>query len=480
MKIGIVGAGWAGLSAAVRLRKSGHSVTVFEASDTPGGRARRVIDPKLGKIDNGQHLMLGAYTETLALIETLNPNVPSDRLLRRSALRLESLDGQFLMRAGNRPSALSLLMAMFFAKGLGLKDKWHAISMLVKLKRAAWTCPHDWSVDRLLTWHRQTPATCRWLWHPLCLAAMNTPIGEASAQVFLNVLKDSFDAEPAHADLIVPRVDLSALWPDAATAGLDMRWRHGVRRVHIRENGVEVDGEPFDYVVIAAPPYAASRMLVAADRPDSINTSAAKIGLKPGSAPEPSSPHSDALMALRDTLNRFTYVPITNITLALTHAGDICGQMWMLQEQPSQGHLGQWVFFHENGKEIRVVISSPDESVLSMDHATLAKSVYDQIQQQRRHFTRAPKRTLALTDGSLERPLPALAHFRVLTEKRATYACTTSLKRPDNRTAWPRLLFAGDWTDGPYPAVLEAAVRSGKRAAELIQDCHAKNCASTG
>lgn len=444
MKIGIVGAGWAGLSAAVRLKQSGHRVTVFESSDTPGGRARRVTDPKLGNIDNGQHLMLGAYTETLALIQMLHPNLPPDTLLRRSSLKLESLDGQFWMRTGLLPSPLNLLTGMLLAKGLGLSDKWRALVMMFRLKRDAWSCAKEWSVEELLKQHRQTTATCRWLWHPLCIAAMNTPVAEASAQVFLHVLKDSFDGAHNHADLIVPRVDLSALWPDAATTGLDMRWRHVVRRVIVEETSAEIDGESFDYVILATPPYAASRMLA-------------------------QSIHSDALEALRERLDRFTYVPITNITLGLAEAWKLRGQMWMLDEQVSKGHIGQWVFVNESGKELRVVISAPDERVLDMDHARLASMAYDQVKAQllrSEHSTNAHKSFMGRLAAS---PLPVLTHFRVLTEKRATYACTTTLQRPGNQTAWPRLLLAGDWTQSPYPAVLEAAVRSGKRAAELIE-----------
>lgn len=464
MKIGIVGAGWAGLSAAVRLKSYGHRITVFEASDTPGGRARRVADPKLGNIDNGQHLMLGAYTETLALIRMLHPNVPPDALLRRSALQLASLDGQFVMQAGILPSPLSLLAAMLFAKGLGLADKWRAVSMLARLKRNGWACSDDWSVGQLLTHHHQTPATCQWLWHPLCIAAMNTPIGEASAQVFLNVLKDSFDAAPEHADLIVPRVDLSALWPDAATSGLDMRWRHVVRRVVARDHQVDIDGEAFDYVIVATPPYAASRILGLSVREDD---------------PETLASPDDPLNTLRQTLDVFRYLPITNITLGLVDACDRRGEMWMLDEQPSLGHVGQWVFFHESGKEIRVVISAPDAQVVETDHASLARMVYDQVCTQikrgrikrGRLASKQPSTNLNSLDQRSTSPLPALGSFRVLTEKRATFACTTTLVRPSNQTPWPRLLLAGDWTHSPYPAVLEAAVRSGKRAAELIQAC---------
>lgn len=501
MKIGIVGAGWAGLSAAVWLKQSDHQVCVFEASDTPGGRARCVDDPKLGKIDNGQHLMLGAYTETLALIQMLHPGLPQDRLLRRSALRLESLDGQFFMQASSLPSPFNLLTAMLFAKGLGFTDKWRAIAMLSKLKQDAWICHQAMSVEELLAHHRQTPATRRWVWHPLCIAALNTPVADASAQVFLNVLKDSFDAGPGHSDLIVPRVDLSALWPEAATHGLDMRWRHVVRRVVLKDDAVEIDGEHFDYVIVATPPYAASRMLRPGNTPNSVSsassahtaTSATAATAATAAYPATSSrtvnsiqppktihpawtemeppqtmADSNALLAMCDCLERFTYIPITNITIGLAEPWGARGQMWMLDEQVSNGQYGQWLFVAESGQELRVVISAPDENILNMDHATLARKVHQQIKTQLSQRGHSPKDNKGSQDQQAARPLPELTHFRVLTEKRATYACTTTLDRPGNQTAWPRLMLAGDWTQSPYPAVLESAVRSGKRAAEMV------------
>lgn len=443
MKIGIVGAGWAGLSAAVSLRQSGHHVTVFESSDTPGGRARRVNDPKLGPIDNGQHLMLGAYTETLALIRSMHPDVDWNQLVRRQPLNLSSLDGQFSMRAGKLPAPLNLLSALLFAKGLRFSDKWQALSMLRRVKRAEWACAKGLTVAQLLDQHRQTQAVNRWLWHPLCIAAMNTPVDQACAQVFLNVLRDSFDNSAAHADLIVPRVDLSALWPDAATSGLDMRWRHVVRKVVTSEHSVDIDAETFDYVIVATPPHATARLL---------SGSHASLG------------------ALRAILDQYTYVPITTVTLVLAEAWALRGQLWMLDER-DQDHVGQWLFVSDRGKVLSVVISAPDERVRNMDHATLSRLTYEQIQAELSRADAGPKQPHHAT-RRVPAALPTLADYRVMTEKRATYACTPTLRRPGNQTASPRLLLAGDWTDSPYPAVLEAAVRSGQQAARLIDQSY--------
>ncbi|WP_154588646.1 FAD-dependent oxidoreductase, partial [Bordetella pertussis] len=100
MKVAVIGAGWAGLAASVALREADAKVTVFEAGRTPGGRARRVVHPEFGDdLDNGQHILLGAYGETLALMRRLG-------LLMRRPLRLASLDGGFRLSAPPLPAPL--------------------------------------------------------------------------------------------------------------------------------------------------------------------------------------------------------------------------------------------------------------------------------------------------------------------------------------------------------------------------------------
>jgi hydroxysqualene dehydroxylase len=123
VNVAVIGAGWAGLAAAVALKQSGAQVTVFEASGTPGGRARGVNDLQLGTIDNGQHLMLGAYTESLALIKQLSPNRAEHELLLRLPLTLESADGSFRLRAPQLIAPFHLVWALSFARGLTISER---------------------------------------------------------------------------------------------------------------------------------------------------------------------------------------------------------------------------------------------------------------------------------------------------------------------------------------------------------------------
>ena len=260
MKLAVIGAGWAGLSAATTLKAHGATVTVFEASGAVGGRARGVHDATLGTIDNGQHLLLGAYTETLALIETWHPNEDLSHLLLRFALRIDSADGRIALGSGRLPAPLHALWALLSARGLSWGARWRAAQMMFKLKRANWQAPSGMTVEQLLIAYQQPAELTENVWIPLCLATMNTAIQEACAQLFLNVLRDSMDSARRHSDMLLPRTDLSALWPTAAAQSFALRYRHVVRAVTPVTEGVLIDGELFDGCVVAVPPYACSRL----------------------------------------------------------------------------------------------------------------------------------------------------------------------------------------------------------------------------
>src|SRR5690606_28005009 len=148
MKAAVIGAGWAGLAACAALREAGAQVTVFEAGRTPGGRARRVVHPEFGsQLDNGQHILLGAYDQTLALMRRLGRN-PAALLMRRS-LRLASLDGRFRLAAPPLPAPWHAAAALLTARGLSWRDRLDAMRLMRGLKKMAWTPPRDWTVAQL-------------------------------------------------------------------------------------------------------------------------------------------------------------------------------------------------------------------------------------------------------------------------------------------------------------------------------------------
>jgi len=273
----------------------------------------------LGAIDNGQHLLIGAYTETLKLIQSLHPDRTAQSLYLRMPLQLESANGEFCLSAPRLPSPLHALYALISAKGLTLTQRWRALEMIARCKFKDWRSEELQTVEQLLNAYRQGAMLRQYLWHPLCLATLNTPPQEACAQLFLNVLRDSLDAPNDYSDLIVPRTDLTNLWPEIAAQRMDMRYRHIVRAVAIEPDQVIIDSERFDACIVAVPPYAASRIL---------NTST----------------HTESLTLLQSQLQAFSYRPIATLTLQLEHDWQLPLPLMMLDENIAQGQYGQWVF----------------------------------------------------------------------------------------------------------------------------------------
>jgi len=433
VNVAVIGAGWAGLAAALTLKDLGAYVTVFEAAPIAGGRARGVDDIHMGRIDNGQHLMLGAYTETLKIIESLHSDSTLAQLLVRESLHLESADGSFKLHAPALPTPFNTLVALMSAKGLGLTDRLQAFRLMVSCRLAGWHAQENETVHALLVRHHQTERLCNRLWTPLCLAALNTPIDKSCAQLFLNVLRDSLAGQRQASDLLIPRVDLTQLWPAAAADCVTMRVRHIVRTVRADDDYVEVDGERFDACIVATPPYAAVRML--------FNHS-------------PLTQYESALLRI---LQAFEYRAIATLALELESPWRLPHNMMMLDEDARRGHVGQWVFNRVNqDKQLTVVISDAAD-FLKHDRPTFVEAIATQIREQ---IARHPES---------HEPMPSVMHQRLIVEKRATFDAVPGLKRPANQSPWPRIALAGDWTDTGYPAVLESAVRSGIGGATVLE-----------
>ena len=212
--VAVVGGGYAGMAAATTLAAQGIRVTVFEAAKQLGGRAR-LVEYRSTAIDNGLHILIGAYRETLRLVTLVNPNA-ADAICRTP---LEwRIHGEFHLAAARLPAPFHLLAGFLLADGLSVREKFSAIRFLASLRARRYALDIDTSVELLLDQHRQSEKLRRVLWRPLCVSALNTPPACASARIFLNVLRDSLDG-PRHAsDLVLSKVDLSALFPEPAAA----------------------------------------------------------------------------------------------------------------------------------------------------------------------------------------------------------------------------------------------------------------------
>lgn len=428
MKVAVIGAGWAGLAAAAHLLRSGHEPWVFEAAREIGGRARAVAHAGLGTVvDCGQHILLGAYHETLSLMRAMG--VDPQHALHEQPLRVISADRRFRVGTWPLPAPAHGLGIVLGGRGLSWAERYQLAHTLYALIRPT-SAPQ--AGDTVSLWLMRLGASsrlCHQLWNPLCLAALNTPADLADARLFLRVLRESLGVSARASRLLIPRQTLNDLWPARAQAQLPgLRLGHRVRTLARTPQGrYEVDGQTFDAVVVATPPPEALRLL----------------RLLPS--------EHDWLKAWPD----WRYEGIGTVSLRLERPWGSGQAMSLLDEHPEQVEHGQWLFDRSaitNDDEahlVHVVISGASRYA-DRPSAEVIDGVIRQIRTQAR------------------RALPAITARALITERRATFSALPGLRRPGTHTPWPGLVLAGDWTDTGYPAVLEGAALSGRLAAQAL------------
>jgi squalene-associated FAD-dependent desaturase len=420
------------MAAAVELADAGVEVVVFEAAKELGGRARRVTLNGMA-LDNGQHILLGAYRETLELIARVRPGAAQAMLRRPLDIFIA---GEFRLTAAPLPAPFDLAIGMARAHGLSLAERISASIFLLRMRLRGFRLAKDVSVGDLLRSAGQSARCIHLLWEPLCVSALNTPLDDASAQIFLNVLQDGLLGARGDSDLVIPRDDLTGLFPapaavHVATHGGSIRTGTTIRGITAAGAGYKLEGGEataiYDNVIIAASPHRVPALL--------------------GGLP--------ALAPLAAAIEAFDYEPISTCYLQYPHTAKLPAPMLGMMGNASSNaakRLGQWAFDRgalsgAHGLIAIVISASGPHEALSQDELA-----------QRLH--------LELTE--LIRDLPRPQWSRVISEKRATYSCRPGLQRPAMRTAMPGIFVAGDYVESRYPATLEAAVSSGRAAARCV------------
>ena len=412
------------MAAAAELASHNIPVTVFESAQQLGGRARGV-NYNDTQLDNGQHLLLGCYRETLRLTELVGGNRLQDFLTLPLQLDLHN---QFSLRAPRLPAPLHLLIALMNARGLSWAERIKAARFMLTLRIMGFRLREDITVAELLVRYGQDANLTLKLWEPLCIAALNTPISKASAQVLLNVLRDALNRTRADSDMLLPRIDFTTLFPQRAadyveTHGGKVHISCGVEAIVTHNEGIELltanGTETFSHVICAASPVVAARLL----RP---------------------------IAALSETvaqIDRMEQQPIYTLYLQYPAHVTLPHPMLGLHQR-----FSQWLF---------------DKGQIAAQHGLLASVISAEgIHQELSQDELAQKVIAELRDefGIAEQP----QWYKVIAEKRATFCCSPNLQRPAQQTALPRLLLAGDYTAGDYPATLEGAVMSGVKCADLV------------
>ncbi|MBU6506800.1 MAG: hydroxysqualene dehydroxylase HpnE [Alphaproteobacteria bacterium] len=409
-RVHVVGAGVAGLAAAVRLAEAGRAVTLYEAAPQAGGRARSYFDQALGcRIDNGNHLLIAGNRSALGFIDAVGargtltgPGAPAYPFLDRAT------GERWTLRFNRGRIPWWMASPARRVPGTNLGDYLKALV----LRRAR---PDDRVVDLL------PPGTpiYRRLWQPLAVAALNTPLHEASAVLLARVLAESIGAGGAACTPLVPREGLSETLVDPALTQLRQRGatiRFGVRLRAIEfaaERAMALDFDDgremlatSDEIVLAVTAPVASRLvpdLVAPDQYCAILNAHYRVAAPDGSP---------------------FFVGII-------------------------GGTAEWVF--RKAGVLSVTVSAADR-LLDTPEDELAVTLW---------------RDVAAAYALPVAPVPPV---RIVRERRATFAATPEqvARRPGARTRWRNLTLAGDWTNTGLPATLEGAIRSGFAAAQIL------------
>ena len=407
----IVGAGWSGLAAAVAATQAGWHVQLFEASHTAGGRARSLQQSFAGQpLDNGQHALIGAYHDTLALMCTVG--LDPDRLLRRLPLNLSFADGQGLALP-NWPMPLNLLAGISSAKGWTWQDKASLLRTAWQWRRKKFECHPALTLSQLCESSALSPRVMTQLIEPLCLSALNTPVDQASAFVFLRVLNDALLGGSGSSDLLLPSVDLGALLPDAClqwlnAQGAEIHLGKRISAAHVE--ALQQTASNDNKVLLACPAWEAARLTA---------DIAPKWAFK------------------------CAELPHTAIATVYMHCED----------QDFEGLSQPIVALHSHAKAPAQFVF--DKGALSKQQGLLA-AVVSACCHERDELTE-----LVHAQVSEQLGLAHLSLVQTVIEKRATLACVPLLDRPEAFVA-DGVWACGDYIAGPYPSTLEGAVRSGQ------------------
>jgi len=421
----IIGGGWSGLAAAVTLTQQGQTVHLIESAKQLGGRARNVQWHNQ-LIDNGQHLMIGAYDRMLSMMHTVG--IDPNEAFHRLSMDITILDTDYasLNLSANSRLPWPLSLAWNLIRSAGFKAFYSVTKLQSSIPKLL--SQEDVSVSEWLLSTQQPARLIKQLWEPLCLATLNTPIDHASAHLMATVIQDSLGKGQQAADSLIPRLPLADVFPHAAAN-------------YIQQNGGTISLKT-----------RAKQLIIEQDKVLGILCQDGTQLLADNIIVATNPSQSTELLAEYVTFDKPTEYPIC--TVYLQYHSDTRLDKPMLG---MTGTLSQWIFDRSEQTPglMAVVISAPG-SHEAMTNEVLVKHVCQEVHSL---FPKLPK----IVNDSL-----------VIREKRATFACSVGVEktRPTSQTDIHGLYLAGDYIANSYPATLEGAIRNGENCAQYLLNQH--------
>ncbi len=418
----IIGGGLAGLTAASRLSSKNFSVTLIESSPKLGGRTYSFKDTETDtEIDNGQHIMMGCYKETLSFLKLIGAENNFDYQKNLFLKFIDRNKNQFQLNAAAAFYPFNLLLAIVNYDVLNFSDKISFIIFLLKLPLLSKNSLRKITVKEWLENENQNPNIIKSFWEILCVGVLNTNLEKASALVFYDVLIQIFFKGNFASTIILPKYGLSESIINPASAfvkknGGTIIPSESVKEIIVKnEKVVSIKSDKnifnnFDYVISAIPLYALDKII--------------------------SKKNLDIELELE-------YSTILNI------------HIWLKENKLQEKFYGlldshlHWIFV--KGKHINIVISDANY-LIDKTKEEIIKLVIDELVQ----YT-------TIKDEDIQQ-------YKIIKEKRATFVPSISTldKRPNSKTTIKNLFLAGDWTNTGLPSTIESAVKSGRKSAELV------------
>lgn len=415
-RVAVVGAGLAGLAAAVALQRSGASVHLYERSRLLGGKATS-FEVSGVEVDNGQHVVLRCCTEFIDFARQLRMQDSLRFQDRFTAMVLMRGRPPARLRAASLPAPLHLALGFAGYRHLRPGDKLRVARALLAARR-----PPRRRVD-MASWlrrHGQNLRTRRAFWDPFLIPALNAPLERASADDGLFVIRTAFLGGRDAACIGHSKVPLARLAERAAGECDTVSLRTPVRGLVVRDDavvGVRTDtGDAIecDACVLAVPPHRAASILAASSLPEV------------------------------DGLTGFETEPIVDV------------------------HL--WYDRTVRGLDFAAILDSPIQWVFQKAPGYLCCS----LSAASTLVGHPQSELVGLCDTELRAVIPQLRAARLIRsactrDPEATFVPTPGLSRPGTHSSLSTLVFAGAWTDTGWPATMESAVRSGRAAARALE-----------